>query len=160
MLFSPLEDDNYCSLAVVHSELLRCDRDCPNVLCSDSRRRYSFRSSVSVQLPRSRDKFLDEQSSPKGEGLFPKLPTPSMPCTLLCCNKVKPHSWSGSMTHGISLPPLSFPPPPHLLPRPPHDAWAWIQTILLANVSLCYNAPLLFGISAATMLAMGLLIAC
>ena len=37
----------------------------------------------------------------------------------LCCNKVKPHSWSGSMIHGISLPrllsllPPTSPPPPH-----------------------------------------------
>ena len=25
----------------------------------------------------------------------------------ICCNKVKPHASSGSMTHGVTIPPLS-----------------------------------------------------
>ena len=45
----------------------------------------------------------------------------------LCCNKVKPHPWSGSMIHGISLPPLSSTPPPSSPPRPLmiHGAAPW-----------------------------------
>ena len=45
--------------------------------------------------------------------------------TRLCCNKVKPHSWNGSMIHGIPPPPpplllpFSFPPPPLLSSPPP-----------------------------------------